>query len=215
MDKQTSDERLLKIIEGSSEGRRVQGTLREPKKSFGHPVAPKFNLETLKHVFKDLKLNLLKVNTALIGLGILLTLVFIFTLFSGPAISKSNAAYFVSADSASVAKFISTGEAQGLVRKSIDSESLRRNFFLPPSAKGADLSENRGVSLEELKGFKLVGIIWSDNPEVMIENTGDGRTYIFKKGESFNDQFKVKTILRNAAILEINSSNGAREYELR
>lgn len=215
MDKQTSDERLLKIIEGSSEGRRVQNTVRETKRSFGHPKQEKFNFSNLKNVFKDLKLNLFKVNTVLIGSGVLLTVIFIFTLFSGPAVSKSNAAYFVAADSDSVARFITTGEAQGLIRKNIDSENLRRNFFLPPSAKGSDLLSERGASLEELKGFKLVGIVWSDNPEVMIENSGDGRTYIFKKGESFNDQFKIKEISRNAATLEINSGNGVKEYELR
>lgn len=185
---------------------------RGPKKSFGHPVAVKLNLVTLKNFFKELKLNLVKINTALIGLGVLLTLIFIIALFSGPAVSKSNAAYFVATDSSSVAKFIAAGERQGLMRKSFSSEDLKRNFFLPLSAKGGF---SGGASLEELKEYKLVGIIWSAAPEVMIENSSDGRTYIFKKGESFNDQFKVKEISRNSAILEISTGSGTRDYELR
>ena len=216
MDKQTSDERLLKIIESSGESRRATGNIPGTKKSFGHPVAMKFNFATVKNMLKDLKINLVKINTALIGLGVVLTLIFIVTLFSGPVVSKSNAAYFVVADSAAVAKFISAGEAQGSVRKSIGSEGLRRDFFLPLGSKESSFSSGGGGNaLEELKDFKLVGIIWSDAPEVMIEYAGDARTYIFKKGESFNDQFKVKEISRNSAILEVNTGSGTREYELR
>ncbi len=215
MDKQTSDERLLKIIEGSDASRKTQ--VNGARKQFGQPAAGfKFNLGALKNVFTDLKFNLAKINTGLIGLGIFLTLIFIYTFFSAPAVSKSNAAYFTPADSAAVVKFISAGEAQGLIRKNIGREKLRRNFFLPADIKegGVTAQENVNV-LEELKGFKLVGIIWSQNPEVMIENTKDSRTYTFKKGESLNEQFKIKEISRNSTILEVNSGSGAREYELR
>lgn len=216
MDKQTSDERLLKIIEGSNESRRAGVNIPGVKKPLGHPVGFKFNLAGLKNIFKDLKFNLAKINTVLIGLGIFLTLIFIYTLFSTPAISKSNAAYFTPADSAAIVKFISVGEAQGLMRKNIGGESLRRDFFLPANLKVGSITagENADV-LEALKDFKLVGIIWSQNPEVMIENAKDSRTYTLKKGESFNEQFKIKEILRNSAILEVNLDSGTREYELR
>ncbi|MDP2830726.1 MAG: hypothetical protein Q8O02_00555 [Candidatus Omnitrophota bacterium] len=215
MDKQTSDERLLKIIEGSNDSRKTQ--VNGARKQFGQPAAGfKFNFGGLKNVFIDLKFNLAKINTGLIGLGIFLALIFIYTFFSAPAVSKSNAAYFTPADSAAVVKFILAGEAQGLIRKNIGREKLRRNFFLPADVKegGVTAQENVNV-LEELKDFKLVGIIWSQNPEVMIENTKDSRTYTFKKGESLNEQFKIKEISRNSTILEVNSGSGAREYELR
>ncbi|MDP3042628.1 MAG: hypothetical protein Q8N62_07930 [Candidatus Omnitrophota bacterium] len=215
MDKQTSDERLLKIIEGANDSRKTQ--VNGARKQFGQPAAAfKFNFGGLKNVFIDLKFNLAKINTGLIGLGIFLTLIFIYTFFSAPVISKSNAAYFNPADSAAVVKFISAGEAQGLIRKNISREKLRRNFFLPADVKegGVTAQENVNV-LEELKDFKLVGIIWSQNPEVMIENVKDSRTYTFKKGESLNEKFKIKEISRNSAILEVNSGSGAREYELR
>ena len=220
MDKQTSDERLLKIIEGSNESRRPGLNTPCAKKPLGqvtgHPLVMKFNLTTLKNILKNLKFNLAKINNALIGLGVVLTLIFIFTLFSGPAISKSNAAYFTPADSAAIVKFISVGEAQGLMRKNIGSEKLRRNFFLPAELKVGNITAAESVDiLEELKDFKLVGIIWSQNPEVMIENAKDSRTYTLKKGESFNEQFKIKEISRNSAILEVNLGSGTREYELR
>ncbi|MHB8155542.1 MAG: hypothetical protein ACYDFR_05800 [Candidatus Omnitrophota bacterium] len=216
MDKQTSDERLLKIIEGSGESRRTQVNILGAKKPFGQVASFKFNLAGLKSIFKNLKFNLAKINTGLIGLGVLLTLVFILTLFSGPTISKSNAAYFTPSDSAAVAKFISAGEAGGLMRKNISGESLKRNFFLPASLKVGNITAEESADvLEELKDFKLVGIIWSQNPEVMIENAKDLRTYTLKKGESFNEQFKIKEISRNSAILEVNLGSSTREYELR
>jgi len=102
------------------------------------------------------------------------------------------------------------------MRKNIGSEKLRRNFFLPAELKVGNITAAESVDiLEELKDFKLVGIIWSQNPEVMIENAKDSRTYTLKKGESFNEQFKIKEISRNSAILEVNLGSGTREYELR
>lgn len=220
MDKQTSDERLLKIIEGSGEPRRGQVNISGPKKLFGkaagHPLVMKFNLAGLKSIFKNLKFSLAKINKGLIGLGVFLTLIFIYTLFSAPAISKSNAAYFTPADSAAVVKFISAGQEQGSMRKNIGTESLKRDFFLPGNIKVAGNAAGESADiLDELKDFKLVGIIWSQNPEVMIENAKDSRTYTLKKGESFNEQFKIKDILRNSAILEVNLGSSTREYELR
>jgi hypothetical protein len=219
MDKQSSDERLLKIIEGSKEppgpGINIPGA---KKKLFGQaarqPIRMKFDLAALKGIFKDF--TFAKINAGLIGLGFVLTLIFIFTLFSGPVISKSNAAYFTPADAAAIAKFISTGQAQGLLRKNIGGESLRRDFFLPANLKVGNITAQESSDiLEGLKDFKLVGIIWSKDPEVMIENSKDLRTYTLKSGESFNEQFRVKEILRNSVILEVNLGSQAQEYELR
>lgn len=217
MDKQTSDERLLKIIEGSSESHRSQINIPGAKKALGQVAQGfKFNLVTLKNFFKNLKFNLAKINKSLIGLGAFLTLIFIYTLFSAPSISKSNAAYFVPTDSAALVKFISAPPEQGSMRKSISGESLRRNFFLPANAKVSSMAaEDNAIVLDELKDYKLVGIIWSKNPEVMIENAKDSRTYTLKKGESFSKQFKVKEISRSSAILEVDLGSGTREYELR
>lgn len=216
MDKQTSDERLLKIIEGAGESRRNQASVPGFKQPFGRPVNIKFNLASLKNIIQNTKFSLSKVNMALIGLGVLLTLIFIYTLFSGPVISKSNAAYFTPADSAAVVKFISSGQAEGLMRKNFGKEKIKRNFFLPANFKeGLASTEESSNTVEDLKDFKLVGIIWSRTPEVMIENSKDSRTYTLKQGDSFNDQFKVKAISRNSATLEVNLSSGIREYELR
>jgi len=216
MDKQTSDERLLKLIEGSSGAKGKQFNRPQEVKPIASHLPVKLNLADLKSRFKNLKVNLLSLNKGLIGLGALLTLVFLYTLFSAPAVPKSNATFFNPADSSSVIKLISSGEDQGMMRKGISSQGIIKNFFLPFESRGSVYTQEAGQDqTEEIKDLKLVGIIWSKDPEVMIENTKDSRTYVLKKGELLDDQFKVKKISRNSATLEVTTQNGAKEYEIR
>ena len=83
--------------------------------------------------------------------------------------------------------------------------------------KSIKVSEAKELLVEHLsnEALKLVGIIWSANPEVMIENSKDSRTYTLKKGESLSDQFKIKEISRSSAILVVTTPAGSKEYELR
>lgn len=50
------------------------------------------------------------------------------------------------------------------------------------------------------KSLKLVGISWSDDPDVMIENTKENRTYFLKRGQMIDD-FKIKAIFKDKVIL--------------
>ena len=218
MEKGTSDERLLKLIEGGGAGepRRKQNIGISPKKSLSELIpAGKFKID-LKAI-KEFKFNLASFNRALIALASIVTLILIYSLLSGPVVSASNAAYFTSADVAGVAKSLSLKDDLGLARKTILSRDLKRNIFLPPGAKASASLETNGPSLAEItKDFKLVGIIWGAEPEAMIEYAKDSRTYTLKKGDSFNgDQFRVKDISRSSAILEISADGKVSEYELR
>lgn len=216
MDKQTSDERLLKLIEGASEPKRRQTLASGERKPLTNHYSSRPNFIGLKAKLKDLKISLFSLNKGLIGLAALLTLVFLYTLFSAPVLPKSNAAFFTSADSSAILKLISSGQAQGLIRKNISGQDIKRNFFLPPGSKASVYLQEQGQDLtEELKTFKLVGIIWAQNPEVMIENAKDSRTYTLKKGESLDGQFKVKEISRNSATLEVTTDDGIRQFEIR
>lgn len=212
MEKGTSDERLLKIIEGSAENKlkhAIGSNLKKPLSGL-IPGRIKFSLP-------DFKVSLLNLNKGLIGLACLLTLVFFYTLFSGPVVSASSAAYFNPADAGAIAKVIASGASQGLLRQDISGRQINKNIFLPSGQQYGASSEESGPNLSEMvKDLKLVGIIWSSAPEVMIENAKDSRTYTLKKGESFNnEQFKVKEISRNSAILEVSSEGKSSEYILR
>ncbi|MDD5108416.1 MAG: hypothetical protein PHC29_02775 [Candidatus Omnitrophica bacterium] len=216
MDKQTSDERLLKLIEGNGGPKDKQVITPKIKKASGNLISGKLDFLWLKSKVKDLKVNLLYLNKGLIGLGILLTLIFLYTIFSAPMAPKSNADFISRADVSTVIKSISTGEGQELIRKDILNQTIKRDFFIPFDSKSANYPQDEGPDLtEEFKTLKLVGIIWSQNPEIMVEDSKDSRTYTLKKGEFFNDQFKVKEISRNSATLEVNTDSGSREYELR
>jgi type II secretory pathway component PulC len=150
-------------------------------------------------------------------LAAIVTIILIYSLFSGPVFSASNAAYFTAADISAVAKNLSAKENQGLIRKNTLNQDIKRNFFLAPGVKASVSLETISANLTELtKDLKLVGIIWSDNPEAMIEYGKDSRTYTLKKGDSFNgDEFKVKEVSRNSAVLEISVDGKVSDYVLR
>lgn len=215
MDKQTSDERLLKLIEGSSDAKRRQNGQQAPKKTLTGMLPGKLNLSSLKG-WKGFRIKLFDLNRGLIGFAGLITIVFVYSLFSGQ-VSKSTAAYFNPADAASVSKIISAIQAQGLMRKNILGQDIKRNIFAPSGSKTSAYTQQEGMDLtEQTKDLKLVGIVWSANPEIMIENAKDSRTYLLKKGDSFNnDMIKVKEISRNSATLEILTDSGSKIYEIR
>lgn len=215
MDKQTSDERLLKLIESGSGVKHPQVITPGLRKVPLSHTALKFKLLELKTKIKSFKISLFFLNKGLIALAILLTVIFLYTIFSGSIISKSST-FFSPVDASAIMKLISAGKAQGLIRKNISSQDIQRNFFLPFGTKSSVYSQEEGPDLtEEVKALRLVGIIWSKNPEVMIENAKDSRTYTFKKGDSFDGNFRIKDISRNAAVLEVTTDSGIKEYVLR
>lgn len=217
MDKGTSDERLLKLIEGGAgEQKRKQNIGIAQKKSLSELMqTAKFSI-SLKGI-REFKPNLVALNKGLIALAAIVTIILFYALFSGPSVSASNAAYFTSADVSAVAKTFSAKENQSLIRKNITSQEIKRNVFLAPGVKASALSEAISASVTEItKDLKLVGIIWSAEPEVMIEYGKDSRTYTLKKGDSFNgDQFTVKEVSRNSATLAIAVEGRVSEYVLR
>ncbi|MFH1678181.1 MAG: hypothetical protein ABH914_00970 [Candidatus Omnitrophota bacterium] len=58
--------------------------------------------------------------------------------------------------------------------------------------------------------LKIVGISWSQDPDVIIEDTQLGKAYFLKKGKMIND-FKVKSIFKDKVILEYKG----KEFELK
>ena len=95
-----------------------------------------------------------------------------------------------------------------------------RNIFIPPEVKIEEVDEagsEQKLKLDDLvKNLKLVGIIWSANPEAMIEDATETRTLLLKKGDSFGKNlFKVKSVLRNSVVLDVFVAGKNMEYELR
>ncbi|MDD4954103.1 MAG: type II secretion system protein N [Candidatus Omnitrophica bacterium] len=88
-------------------------------------------------------------------------------------------------------------------------DAKRRNIFssLPPAPVSVAVNESPDTGVEKLK---LVGIIWSDDPQAMIEDAGSGKTFLLNT-EEMVEGFRIKEISKDKVIL---SRNG-KQWELR
>ena len=166
-DDMTPEERLLKIIENPNIQKRPV------------PLAAKarlLNPKSIKGWFSDLradknllkKINLRAVNKLIAIICVFVTLIWIFDFTSGGIVlakrfkSVSSGEYFVSPEEGKRSKIdVTMDEAT--------TQAKRRNIFtfLPTKEEPAS-----AVSTEPaLSNFKLVGILWNDNPQAMIENS--------------------------------------------
>lgn len=209
MDKTTSDEKLLKLIEGSS-GLRPNQKIGVKQKGRGFlPLPLKFKFPTLKHY-----LNFRSINKGLYLICGLLTLVFLFTIINDGSAVRADLIFPSTKPGGKLAKLVNRNDNIFLGLDEYQQEIKNRNIFLAVGLKGSS-QEELGHDLSQMaQDLKLVGVIWSNNPEVMIESTKENRTYLLKKGDTVS-QFKIKDITRSSAILETEVEGKAEEYELR
>lgn len=207
MDKESSDEKLLKLIERSGHVPPLASVgVKRMNTKFGLP------LPVIKLRFH---FNLFSLNRALVAVGVLLTGLFLYNFIIGSRYSNSD---FLIASVKNLSAFpkpkITEDKATVDLQEYLDFLD-RRNAFLPAGFSKKENIDNALVS-DLVKDLKLVGIIWSNNPEAMIEDSVENRTSLFKKGERCSqDRFKIKNITRNSVILELNIGSQVREYELR
>jgi len=220
MNKLSSDEKLLRIIEGASAS---------SQKLSENPVLAKavkkfngFNLKSIKEALAQLDFNKLSalslpsLNKFLIAFAGVLTIVIIYVALSGWRGFNPNLLFLSPQEAAGISKTVLKELDPSLMQDNYAKAQLGRNIFLPFASRAASSAFLEEAEAKEiLKNIKLVGIIWSSNPEVMIEDAG-GRTYSLKKGEFFDQgQIKIKNIDRNSALLEVITDEGARDYILR
>jgi hypothetical protein len=93
-----------------------------------------------------------------------------------------------------------------------------RDIFKMGSKKTTDNSgaaASKGPSsrlTEAVQGLKLVGISWSNDPDVMIEDTKAQRTYFLKKGQVLDNlNLKIEAVFKDKIILSCEGE----EIELR
>lgn len=212
MNKESSDEKLLKLIEGSAEGSRPQklGIKFKSEKPARFAHRPKFKF----------KFNLIGLNKIFFIVAVLLTLIFFYSFIRD---SKAIDADFIFSS-------LSAG-ASGVLKPPVETKTgflgiqeymdviSRRNIFIPTGkeTEGPEAEAEDNVKLEDLfKDFKLVGIIWSANPEVMVEDALDKKTYLLKTGEKLGkNQYKIKEITRRSVVFEVDFEGKPKEYELR
>ena len=81
-----------------------------------------------------------------------------------------------------------------------------------PLEKKKDKKEAAPAEESEVaKSLSLVGISWSSNPDVIIEDKATQKTYFVKRGQLVGDNVKVEAIFKDHVVL----SHEGQEFELR
>jgi len=92
----------------------------------------------------------------------------------------------------------------------LTAQAGRRNMFMLYQHE-QEKNGAASVNLEALtKGYKLVGIFWSDAPQAMIESVLDGRTNLVSENETLGE-FTIRKILPNKVVI----GKDDKEWELR
>lgn len=202
----TPEERLLKIIENPNVEKRPIPIGAKIKSFRAAPLKGLFaGFHIAKNDFK--KFNLKLANKAIVIICVLITCIWLYN-FINMGIKLATRFRQITIDTAL------TGREEAKLPKidiSIDeaaAEIKKRNVFtFLPSKEEAQAAVNIGFTLGNLK---LVGILWSDNPQAMIENSKEQKTYFVSKADKIGD-IEIRNILRDKVIV----GKGTEEWELR
>ncbi len=170
--------------------------------SFFEPIG----IKGLKNEKKQLNLKTLN--------SLLFVLLGIFTLYYIKGISVSwNKIKNINLGSFAGVKVAASGPQETSLLKPLSFylESVkRRDIFRmgKSSSESADVISSKASAASQT--LKLVGISWSDSPDVMIEDTKAGKTYFVKKGQMVGD-FQVDAVYKD----KVNLRYGVETIELR
>ena len=202
-EKHTPEERLLKIIEkkgvGSGSGeveiQRQKASL-ERKRWF-------FSFKNMR--FSDLSLEppaftLQFVNKMLIIAAILFTLVFVFDFLRDKASLRKNFTSVTGVPTISEVE-IKKGSGPKISLATALKETRTRNMFtLTPETIFEDKKEKEKIIRKDIRDLKLVGILWSSDPQAMVEDVKNSKTYLLSTGDVIS-RWKVSRIDRDKVVL--------------
>jgi len=203
----TPEEKLLKIIENpGTEKKSIYPLQKKSSKGFLSGSSKLKEKFAAKNLIKYASVN--NLTKTIIILSLCFTL-FLFIDFIKSSVSVKGRLESIKASEADKDK----STASKVSPKAELSEALvnakNRNMFtfLPPKSQSVVEVEDLSRVLADIK---LVGILWSDNPQAMVENNKEQKTYLLNKGDQFG-KFKIKKIFQDKVILE----SGNQEWELR
>lgn len=202
-DSLTPEEKLLKIIEnpGMVEKKKASPALK--------------NINALQSWLKNFdikaaipkRIDIRTVNRILAVLCIVITLVLISDFLNGKFTFRKKLNKILAGTTAknTAGKNIAIPEVK---TEQLIADSKKRNIFTlePEKEKPIARSDIAGAAVE----LKLVGILWSDNPQAMIEDTRAQKTYLVSAGDKIGT-VNVKSILVDKVVL----SKDTEEWDLR
>ena len=93
----------------------------------------------------------------------------------------------------------------------VTSRDIFKEGGKPVEKKTAQKETAPAEESEAAKSLSLVGISWSSNPDVIIEDKATQKTYFVKRGQTVGDKVKVEAIFKDHVVL----SHEGQEFELR
>jgi len=197
-DKITPEEKLLKMIEspGSVKSKIALG-----------PKNPAISIKELGNWFKGLHVdkNMLKsislstVNKGMMALCAILTTFFIFNYITS-RINLDERLIQVKAEATAYSVDEEKMSLPAVDISSVIATAKKSNMFtfLPVSSREKGGSSK--PASQEMGDLKLVGILWSSNPQAMIENAKENKTYLLNSGDKLGE-FKVNKILKDKVVI--------------
>ncbi len=215
------EKQLLELIEKPAAKSSIQATaIKYQGLSLFSLGALKGRLSFFKNRFKGLlkpsgiqQLDIKAVNLALRFFVFILVLYFVFHLSLSLMNMRKELEFKIELDKA------------GEIRTSQIASFLKSASYYLEKARGRDIfrmgvkpvltgGASKGPSsriIEATQHFKLVGISWSDDPDVMIEDTKNQRTLFLKKGNMVDSAVKLEAVFKDKVIL----SYAGEEVELK
>jgi len=202
-DKHTPEERLLKIIE--KKGVSVDSGEREIQKQKANFDRKRWFFSFKNMRFPDLSLEppaftLQFVNKMLIIAAILFTLVFLFDFLRDKVGLRK---HFVSVTGVPTISEAAIKKDPGIKISlaTVLKETRTRNMFtLTPETIFEEKEEKEKKVRKDIRDLKLVGILWSNDPQAMVEDVKNSKTYLLGVGDQIS-RWKVSRIDRDKVVL--------------
>ncbi|MDD5731192.1 MAG: hypothetical protein PHN57_08735 [Candidatus Omnitrophica bacterium] len=147
-----------------------------------------------KQSHSDIKL----INSALFFVLIILTLYFILNVSN--SVKKISKVEFKIKNAAAEAQILKFTSRLKDVHYYSDKVKLRDIFKMGAKVKDTVADVISSKAAEATKDLRLVGISWSEDPDAMVEDTKQQRTFFIKKGQMIGD-VKVEDILKDRVVL--------------
>lgn len=198
----TPEERLLKIIETS--GNQTSGSKRPAAAAAGE----KKSVPAGPGVFLRLPAGGGALRTVIQLSAAAAVSATLFLLYDYAASSSDYSQRFkrlLSSGGDSVAK---TAAVKAPDLKDLLESAGKHNIFAVEPDKAENLLSAEAA--QTVSTLKLVGILWSERPQAMVEDTKNSKTYLLNNGDSLND-LKVKQIYVDKVVL----SKDGKDWELR
>jgi len=207
----TPEERLLKLIENPKEIEKHNISLSPAGQSTVKAAVLKapfdFKHLDIKAIAKKLDLHF--ASKAVLGLCVVFTLFCIFDFVKTQARLNKNFNNILSgSETKDISKTVDNLPEPNI--KDVAAQALKRNIFTFTPAPITAQAQGVANLAQASADYKLVGIMWSDNPQAMLEDVKMQKTYLLNANEKIGD-FTLKKIYRDRVVI----AKDEQELELR